>query len=58
MSSGDTILYLTDLEKTVAYYEPAFGLNRTFWASGKRNRRPPASKSERPTGYPSFPPAR
>jgi lactoylglutathione lyase len=30
MKFGYTILYVTDVEKTVAFYELAFGLKRTF----------------------------
>ena len=30
MRFGYTILYVTDVEKTVAFYESAFGLKRTF----------------------------
>jgi catechol 2,3-dioxygenase-like lactoylglutathione lyase family enzyme len=30
MTFGYTILYVTDVEKTVAFYESAFGLKRKF----------------------------
>jgi uncharacterized glyoxalase superfamily protein PhnB len=30
MRFGYTIIYVTDVEKTVAFYESAFGLKRTF----------------------------